>query len=265
MKRITLGALDYGLSFAVDRTLRDLLRDGRLSAVCCIVAGDLWVREFKPMQELLAQLGHKALVGVTLAFSGDRVRPQSPRMRATYGEAMPKPGVWERRSLLRLLPDEILAEEAVAQLRRFADLMGRPPDLVAVRDGLLACGPFARIVLEAIDRAGFDKKPLLLSPVEPGLQARRLAKMAATRGLKVLPKGPSLPPTDQPDELHRLLRNHFDGLPDMTFVTSIPGSADDRLRRDEPRDKIAIRECQREVLASGRFFRTLDEKNVFLH
>ena len=33
MKRITLGALDYGLAFGVDRALRDLVEQGRLSAL----------------------------------------------------------------------------------------------------------------------------------------------------------------------------------------------------------------------------------------
>ena len=60
------------------------------------------------------------------------------------------------------------------------------------------------------------------------------------------------------------MRRHFDGMADMTFVHCIPGKADDRLRREEPRDKVAIRECQREVLASDRFFHTLEDTNVFL-
>ena len=41
--------------------------------------------------------------------------------------------------------------------------------------------------------------------------------------------------------------------------------ADDRLRRDEPRGKIAVRECQYDVLSSDRFFHTLDKKAVFLN
>ncbi|MTI43363.1 hypothetical protein JM93_02129 [Roseibium hamelinense] len=265
MKRITLGSLDYGLSFAVDRTLRDLLENGRLSAVCCVVAGDLWAREFKPLQETVLQMRHKALVGVTLALSGDRVRPLSPAMRDVYGEEMPGPGTWERRAMLRLLPEELISAEVSAQLAQFAQRFGKGPDLIAVRHGLLARLGIAGIVMQEVEKAGFESTPMLVAPVEPGMQASRLERLAKTRGFKCLRKGPPLPTTDQPEELHRLLKNHFDGLPDMTFVASIPGKADDRLRREEPRDKIAIRECQREVLSSGRFFRTLDEKDVFLH
>jgi len=265
MKRVTLGALDYGVSFSVDRTLRQLLASGRLSAVGCLVAGDLWSREFKPLQEVVDGLPHKALTGVTLSFSGDRVRPLSERMRATYGEAMPPASKWAHRSMLRLLPDEILLEEAEAQLARYFAYMNRPPDLVAVRDGLLVHSGIGRVVFEAIEKSGFSTAPLVVSPTDVPRLANRLESEASKAKLKVLPKGPPLPETDDPERLHTLLKHHFDGLADMSFVASIPGRADTRLRRDEPREKIAIRECQREVLSSQRFFQTLVEKDVYLH
>jgi len=265
MKRVTLGALDYGVSFSVDRTLRQLLESGRLSAVGCLVASDLWSREFKPLQEVVDALPHKALTGVTLSFSGDRVRALSQRMRATYGDAMPPASKWVHRSMLRLLPDEILLEEALAQLARYTDLMNRPPDLVAVRDGLLAHSGIARVVVDAVQKSNFSEAPCLVSPTEVPRLAGRLERQAAEAGLTLLPKGPPLPETDDPERLHTLLKHHFDGLADMSFVASIPGRADTRLRRDEPREKIAIRECQREVLSSQRFFQTLVEKDVYLH
>ena len=265
MKRITLGALDYAVAFGVDRTLRSLLLEGRLSAVGCLVASELWAREFKPMQEVAEKVGNRALIGVTLAFSGDRVQPVSERMRELYQEKMPSRGSVERRAMLRLLPDEALAAEVDAQLTRFTFLMNREPDFVAVREGLLERSVIARHVFDAIDRAGFKCPPKIISPLEPGLHAKRLVRMAAKHGLQVLPKGPSLPETSVPEELHRKLRHHFDGLADMTFVHCIPGQADDRLRREESREKIAIRECQREVLGSDRFFHTLEEVDVFLN
>lgn len=265
MKRITLGALDYGLAFGVDRVLRDLLLAGRLSAVGCLVASELWSREFKPMQEVAEHLGHRAMIGVTLAFSGDRISPVSQSMKETYHDKMPSRGMLQRRAFLRLLPDETLAAEADAQLTRFAFLMNREPDFVAVREGLLDRSAIAKIVMDAVKRAEFVKQPVIISPTQSGLQAAWLRRLASQKGFEMLNKGPSLPETEDPEELHQKLGYHFDGLPDLTFITCIPGRADDRLRRDEPPEKIAIRECQWEVLASGRFFRTLDEKNVFLN
>lgn len=265
MKRITLGALDYGLAFGVDRALRELVERGRLSALGAMVATDLWPREFRPLQETAQKVGRRALFGVTLAFSGDRVTPVSARMQETYGDRMFSREKLQRRALLRLLPDDLLLEEAQAQLARYSVLMKRPPDFVAVREGMLARMSLARLVFKAIAQADYTEPPLVISPVRSGLKTLRLARLASAYGLKMLPKADPLPETDDQEELHRLLHNHFDGMTDMSFVASIPGQSDDRLRRDEPRRKVAIRECQYAVLASDRFFQTLDKKDVFLN
>lgn len=265
MKRITLGALDYGVAFGVDRTLRALLLQGRLSAVGCLVASELWRRESVPMKEVAAEVGDRALVGVTLAFSGAHVEPVSEHMRSIYHDKMPSRGAIERRAMLRLLPDEVLLDEAEAQLAHFTGLMKREPDFIAVREGLLDRTEVARLVFEAIERAGLQTPPRIISPLDGGLQASRIARMAAQKGLDVLCKGPPLPETPNVEDLHKKLRHHFDGLADMTFIQCIPGQADDRLRREEPLEKVAIRECQREVLGSDRFFHTLEDANVFLN
>ncbi len=265
MKRITLGALDYGLAFGVDRTLRELLLGGRLSAVGCMVAGDLWTREFKPMQEVAGQLGKRALIGLTVALSGDRVRPLSKRMSEVYGGKMPSRARLERKAMLRLLPDEILIGEVQAQIEAFVSRMEREPDFIAVREGLLDRTAIVKLVIASLVKANFKTKPWIVTSMPPGLHAARLKRIAAKAGFDVLPWGPPLPETADVEELQRLLRYHFDGHADMTFVACLPGAADDRLRREETREKIAIRECQRQVLASPRFFRTLDEKDVFLN
>ncbi|MHA7774313.1 ChbG/HpnK family deacetylase [Roseibium sp. M-1] len=265
MKRITLGALDYGLAFGVDRALRELVEQGRLSALGALVATDLWPREFRPLQETVERVGKRAMFGVTLAFSGDRVSPVSARMQEIYGDRLFTREKLQRRALFRLLPDELLLEEAQAQLARYSVLMKRPPDFVAVREGLLARTAIARIVFKAIKHADYDVPPLVISPVRSGLKTIRLSRLARSHGLKMLPKADPLPETDDPEELQQLLHNHFDGMSDLSFVAAIPGRSDDRLRRDEPRKKIAIRECQYEVLASGRFFHTLEKKDVFLN
>lgn len=245
--------------------MRELAEQGRLSAVGAIVAGELWPREFRPLQETAEKTGGNVLYGVTLAFSGDRVSPVSARMREVYGEQMKSREKIARRAFFRLLPDELLEDEAQAQLARYSVLMKREPDFVAVREGLLARTAIARIVFRAVERADYKVPPLMISPVRSGLKMLRLARIARSHQLKMLPKADPLPETRDPEELHRLLHNHFDGMGDRSFVAAIPGKTDDRLQRDEPGKKIAIRECQYSVLASDRFFRTLDKKDVFLN
>ncbi|MES0880227.1 ChbG/HpnK family deacetylase [Roseibium sp. SCP14] len=265
MKRITLGALDYGLAFGVDRALRDLAERGRLSALGALVATELWPREFRPLQELSEKVGDQVLFGVTLAFSGDRVSPVSARMQEVYGDRMMTREKLQRRAFFRLLPDELLFEEAQAQLARYSVLMKRQPDFIAVREGLLERSSLARLVFKAVQSSDFDNPPLVVSPIRSGLKTLRLARLAKSYQLQMLPKAEPLPEISDAEELHRLLHNHFDGMSDRSFVAAIPGQADDRLRRNEPRKKIAIRECQYEVLSSDRFFRTLDKKDVFLN
>jgi len=265
MKRITLGALDYGLAFGVDRALRELVENGRLSALGALVSTDLWPREFRPLQDTVQKVGNRALFGVTLAFSGDRVSPVSGRMQDTYGDRMFTRDQLQRRALFRLLPDELILEEAQAQLARYSVLMKRQPDFVAVRESLLSRTSLARLVFKAIVQADYDRPPLVISPVRSGLKPLRLSRLARSYGLKMLPKADPLPETDDPEELQKLLHNHFDGMTDLSFVAAIPGRSDDRLRRDESRRKVAIRECQYEVLASNRFFHTLEKKDVFLN
>ena len=265
MKRITLGALDYGLAFGVDRALRDLAEQGRISALGALVATDLWPREFRPLIETVKASSSRTLFGITLAFTGDRVSPVSSRMHQTYGDRMFSRSKMNRLALLRLLPDELLLEETLAQLGRYTVLMKRQPDFVAVRDGMLARSSVARTVFKAIGHAGFDTPPLIITPVRSGLKTLRLQRLAKQYDLKFLPKADPLPEVSDREELQRLLHNHFDGMADMSFVTAIPGRADDRLRREEPKAKIAIRECQYDVLASDRFFHMLEKKDVFLN
>jgi len=265
MKRITLGALDYGLAFGVDRALRDLAEQGRISAIGALVATDLWPREFRPLLDTVQASSSRVLFGITIAFTGDRVAPVSSRMHRAYGDRMFSRAKLNGRAFLHLLPDEILLEETRAQLARYSVLMKRQPDFVAVRDGMLARGQIARLVFKAIGQAGFDRPPYIISPLRSRLRTMRLQHLGKPYKLQVLPKADPLPEVSDREELHRLLHNHFDGMRDMSFVAAIPGKADDRLRRDEPLAKIAIRECQYDVLASDRFFHTIEKKDVFLN
>ena len=264
MKRITLGALDYGLAFGVDRALRELALNGRLSAIGALSASELWPREFKPLQETAEAVGNHVQFGVTLAFSGDGVQPVNARAQAMLNDRLPPREKVNRLAYFRLLPEGLLREEALSQLTRYSFLMDREPDFVAVRDGLLQRSSIAKLVMSAIQAAGFKKRPYIISPFETGLGARRLIKLAASHGLEVLPTGPELPGTIDREELHSILHRHFNGMKDRTFVAAIPAKADDRLRRGEPRRKVQIRECQYDVLASRKFFNTLEKHDVFL-
>ncbi|MBD8892941.1 ChbG/HpnK family deacetylase [Roseibium litorale] len=265
MKRIVLGSLDYGLSFGVDRAVRQLLEMGHLSAAGCLVATDLWSRDYKPLKDLTPVLGNRAMIGLTIALSGDRVLPMSQRMQGLRGGVMPSRGWIARRAFVRMLPDEILIEEMRVQILAFVSRMDVEPEFIALREGLMEYREIVRLALAAVDAAGLVTRPLLIAADHDSHRFRRLKKDVALKGYGLLPRGPALPEVADTEELHRLVRGHFDGLADMTFIPCIPGEVDDRLRRDEPKPKLAVRECQRLVLSSRRFFQTLDQKDVFLN
>ncbi|WP_417693520.1 ChbG/HpnK family deacetylase [Roseibium sp.] len=265
MKKITLGALDYGLAFGVDRTLRSLLQEGRLSAVGCLVASELWPREFKPLKDLADELGERAEIGLTLALSGDHVTPVSQRMREVYGDQFPARSKLERLAMMRLLPDEMLIEEICQQVSAFTSRMDRLPRFVALREGLLDRSEMVRLVLSALDSLDLKQKPWLVAPSVFESAENRFLRMARKAGYLALRWGPPVPEIADREELFARLRHHFDFMDEDVFVATLAGEADNRLRRQEPLQKVAIRECQGEVLGSDRFFRLLDERDIFLN
>ncbi|NBN64495.1 ChbG/HpnK family deacetylase [Microvirga tunisiensis] len=265
MKRITLAAVDYGLAFGVDRAIRDLLSAGRLSAVACLAASDLWSREYRPLQEVAEAVGGHALIGLNLVLSDPNLPPQSERWQTTFGARFRSPAWYARRALTGLLPDEVIQAELEAQIARFTSFWAGPPEFVSLRNGLMRHRPLARLVIAALKAQGVTPQPLLIYPHADGWEARRFARFAARAGLTTLPCGPRLPDLEEEAALQAALRLHFDGLPDRAVVVCRPGEADDRLRRLEPRSDIRIREVQRRVLASQTFFNTLAEKDVFLY
>lgn len=264
MKKITLGALDYGVAFSVNKTLLDLLDKARLSAVGCLVTSDLWTREFKPLKEMSEQVGKRGMIGLNIALTGAHLYPLSKRMHTIYDGKMFSRFHLDRRARMRLLPDEIIQEEIRDQISAFIDKMEFEPAFIAVREGLMERTVILSLLLNAIEELGLASKPDLVAPIRPGLQAARLRRIAEKRGFRMLPWGRPLPEIADQEDLQKRLKYFFDGMSDGTFVASLPGVADDRLRRNETLQKIQIRECQAEVLGSDRFFRTLMEKDVFL-
>lgn len=268
MKRILMTSPDYGLAFGIDRTLRELIAEGRLSAVGCLVASDLWSREYLPLRDAVDAQRHRTLVGLTVALTRPHA-PVSVRGRTRFGDAFPRPRWWRWRDALRLVPAEDLAEEVDAQLVCFEEYYQRPPDFLHVADDLMALPRVARIVMKTV--ALRKHAPALLSPAweAEGRRARHAARVfarqAARARLRVLQRGPSFPqvPALAAQETH--LRSGFNGLEDRTMVLCRLGEADDRLRRMEARTELSVRETQTGFFKSPVFPLLLVEKDIFLY
>jgi hypothetical protein len=268
MKRIQLTSPEYGLTFGIDRALRQLAQDGLLSAIGCVVVSDLWSREYLPLRDTVDAVRHHTRIGLTLTLTGAHA-PLSVRARELFGEQLPRPRWWRWRDWLRLVPDEVLAEEVDAQFTCFEEFYQRPAEFLHVGDDLLACPRIARVVLK---QTGLRRvRPAIVSPfaerppVRPGRAEKRLVRVARENGLKVLPRAPSFPETGGREALEQHVWRGLNGQEDGSVVLCHPGEVDDRLRRSEPRAAQEVRETQLDFLKSQAFSLLIVEKDIFLH
>ncbi|MCC4244152.1 ChbG/HpnK family deacetylase [Stappia indica] len=262
MKRILLTSADYGLAFGVDRALRELISAGALSAVGCLVVSDLWSREYLPLRDTVDSVRHRTLVGLTLTLTRP-FAPLSMRARGQFGSRFPKARWWRLWGALRLLPDEMLAEEVEAQLTCFEEFYQRPADFVHVADELLAVPALARVVLKQVALRRWP--PRIVMPQLGPRAATRFARTARDAGLKVLERGPDFPETIDEAVHVQHLRRGMDGLSDRTVVFCQPGEIDDRLRRVEPRARLDTRSAQFAFFRGDTFPLLLMEKDIFLY
>lgn len=265
MKRITLAAVDYGFAFGTDRAIRELLAQGRLSAVGCLAFSELWRREYAPLREVVDGGAGHALVGLTLTLTGAFGMPMSPRWQQELGPSFRSPGWFGRRAGFGLLPDEIILEEMTAQIRSFMAHFGAEPQFITLSDGLMRHRALVRLLARSVEAEGLATRPLLIYPQGEGRALRRFSRFALKLGFPLLASGPMLPDPPTEAELQEALRHHFDGLPEMAFVVARPAIIDDRLRRQLPKAELARRERHFAVLKSLKFFNTLAEKDIFLY
>ncbi|WP_293719740.1 ChbG/HpnK family deacetylase [Stappia sp.] len=268
MKRIQLTAPDYGLTFGIDRALRQLAQDGLLSAIGCVVASDLWSREYLPLRDAVDAVRHHTRVGLTLTLTGPHA-PLSVRGRELFGEQLPRARWWRWRDRLRLVPDEVLAEETDAQFTCFEEFYQRPAEFLHVGDDLLACPRIARVVLK---QTGLRRvRPSIVSPfptdpaARPGRAEKRLARLARENGLRIVPRAPSFPTSPGRKALEQHVWRGLNGQEDGAVVLCQPGEVDDRLRRSEPRAAQEARQAQLDFLRSQAFSLLIVEKDIFLY
>lgn len=121
MKRIVLGADDYGQAEAVSRGIIDLILADRLTATSALVTFDHWpthARWLLPCRE-------KAALGLHLNLTEGK--PLSAGFRKHYGETFPALGRLLLRASLGQLQQAVVVEELNAQLEAFKSAMGFYP------------------------------------------------------------------------------------------------------------------------------------------
>ncbi len=263
MKRIVLTALDYGIAFGVDRAIRTLLADSRLTAVGCLAASDRWSREYLPLREQVEDKSSRTRIGLTLAFCRP-FAPVSDPARAIFGERLPGPRYYTLRRPAGLLPAAAIKAEIAAQIQCFEDYYGRRPAFIAMYDQMDRNIALAKLVVEVlVERFGENLPDFLFSEPER-LRSRLLARRIRKLGGQTNREAVTLPLTEEASQLHRFFWRALEGRRDSTTVWCAPAEPDKNLRSMTSDAEAHARQAQFHYLNSSDFLLALTEKDIFL-
>lgn len=260
-KRIRIIALDYGLTFGVDRAIRQLIGHDRLSGIGVIPVSPLMKRETKLLREVVAGRRHQPEIGMMIAVTHP-FTPLSVSGRIHFGETFPTIKQLRRRMRFGLVPARVLAEEITAQHAAFVNQFDRLPDFIdgwqdvtelpVIRRAFGSAGPHLAWAEGAWYRLGG------LSGSRRGRFANKIGRFGVT-----LSPGVRIPTPDQKERhLHNLFFNELKLVPEGTAVICRPAEIDDRLRQLD--EHAASRELIYRFLAGPDLQMVLQERDLFL-
>jgi len=270
LRRIWLCADDYGVSPAVNRGIRELIKMRRLNATSVMVVGPATGREeIMALRETLASA--PCAIGLHCTLTAP-FHPLTLHFKPLHGSAFyPLPRLL-RASLLRRLDVEIIQDEIAAQLTAFAELFGRPPDYVDGHQHVQIFPVISEAFLAAVGAAaptawvrqcrrsvrhGGPAKALLLDWL-----SNRFRRQAATAGLATNPGFAGAYDFTRVQDFGLLITGFLHGLPDGGLVMCHPGHVDQTLRDLDPfTDQ---REREWDWLGSEAFEATLTSQGVTL-
>jgi hypothetical protein len=245
-RRIWLCADDYGISTSVSLAIRDLVVRGRINATSVMVLAPSFHRAEAGALDILNGTRPRVSIGLHLTLTAP-FRPLTETFKPTRnGSFLPllRMGV---EACLRRLDVSALAEEIAAQLRRFIDLLGRPPQFIdghqhvhlfpQVRDAVL------QVANEFAPRAWVRQCGSPLSFLDMirnrkglplDLMSRSFRRRAAARGIKTNPAFAGAYEYRDDVDFPALFPSFLDRLPDGSVVMCHPGFVDAELRRLDP-------------------------------
>ena len=121
---VVVCADDYGMSPAIGGAIRELLAKGRLSATSCMTPAMAWPAEGPLLKPL------RPKIGVGLHFTLTELSPITRMPDLAPEGRLPPMGQLLVRALGRALRYDEIKNELEAQIDRFEDVMGTPPDFL---------------------------------------------------------------------------------------------------------------------------------------
>jgi predicted glycoside hydrolase/deacetylase ChbG (UPF0249 family) len=272
-RRIWLCADDYGAAPGVSAAIRELISRGRINATSIMVGAAHFNSEEAAALATL-NLGEKrAALGLHVTLTGP-IQPVSANFSPLRrGRFLPLNAMVRMATARRLQP-EPLADEIAAQLEKFIDVFGRPPDFLdghqhiqlfpQVRDAFLKVvaerAPAAWVRQCGRPRRGRrlrDHKALVLDILSLGFR-RRARKL----GIAVNPAFAGSYAFTSRANYARLFPRFLSGLPDGGLIMCHPGVVDTELKGLD--SLTTLREQEFAYFGSDAFLKVLAEHNVAL-
>jgi predicted glycoside hydrolase/deacetylase ChbG (UPF0249 family) len=240
-KRIWVVADDYGIARGVNMAIRDLLAQGAINATSVmVVASGFDEREAAALTALRAASG--IAVGLHLTLTAPFRPLVADYAPSRAGSFLPLGETFVAGTLGRMRADTLEAE-AAAQIARFVEVFGRPPDYI---DGHQHVHLFPRIADAALAaartgapqawirqcgrtvRSGPGAKALVLD-----LLSARFRKQAAAAGLRTNPGFAGSYDFGTRTNFADLFASFLQGLPDGGIIMCHPGLVDAELARND--------------------------------
>lgn len=273
-RRITLCADDYGLSPGVNRGIRELAANRRLSATSVMVVGPAVSRAEIDELRAIARETKALAIGLHVTLTAP-FHPLTIHFRPLKDGEFFKLGRLLQASLLRRLDVEMLQAEITAQIAAFVDLFGRTPDYVdghqhvqlfpqvrdafinAVRDAAPDCWVRQCGQPGASPKRARDPKTLMLDVLSKGFRER-----AARAGQRVNPAFAGAYNFNRKPDFGKLFERFLHQMPDGGLIMCHPGHVDATLVALDPLTD--QRKVEYDWLASDAFPAMLASNNVSL-
>lgn len=259
-RRLAVCADDYGLGASVDRGILALARQGRITALSCLVTPPRWAHAGAALREPPARVG--------LHFNLTEGEPLSPALRRHW---LRFPGLHHLLALAGLgrLPTALMADEFQAQLQRFLAAAGRAPDFIDGHQHVHALAGVRPVVLAAAQGLGVPVRSTgrVLGPghavkrrLIQACGGRALAVQLGQRGIVHAPALLGVYGFDPRADYRALVRGWLGAAPDGALLFCHPA-----LGPPDAGDVIAAaRQREMAYLASGAFADDLAEFGVSL-
>ena len=272
-RHIWLCADDYGAAPGVSAAIRELISQRRINATSVMVAAPHFSSDDAAALAKLNSGGKRAALGLHVTLTGP-LRPLSANFAPLRHGQFPPLNAMLRLATARRLQAQPLADEIAAQLRKFIDLFGRPPDFLdghqhiqlfpQVRDA------FLRVVAERAPAAWVrqcgrarrgrrlrDHKALVLDILSLGFRRK-----ARNLGIAVNPAFAGSYAFKSRANYARLFPRFLSGLPDGGLIMCHPGFVDTHLKDID--SLTTLREQEFAFFSSDAFLQVLAEHNVAL-